>query len=119
MLKKTFYLVVLFVLLSQVMLLGQEITGDTIKTTPAADVPVVNYTATPKKYTIADITVTGIEGTMYEEQPFVLITFSGLAKGQEIQIPGEEITNAVQRFWRQGLFSDIKILQTRVEGDST
>ncbi len=119
MLKKTFHLVILFILLFQGMSFGQITTNDTVKTAPAEDVPVVNYTATPKKYIVAGIDVTGIEGTMYEAQPFVLVSFSGLAKGQEIQIPGEEITNAIQRFWKQGLFSDIKILQTKVEGDST
>ena len=119
MLKKTFYLVILSILFSQVISFGQITTNDTVKTVPAEDVPVVNYTATPKKYIIAGIDVTGIEGTMYEAQPFVLVSFSGLAKGQEIQIPGEEITNAIQRFWKQGLFSDIKILQTKIEGDST
>ena len=119
MLKKTFYLVILSILFFQVISFGQITTNDTVKTVPAEDVPVVNYTATPKKYIIAGIDVTGIEGTMYEAQPFVLVSFSGLAKGQEIQIPGEEITNAIQRFWKQGLFSDIKILQTKIEGDST
>jgi outer membrane protein insertion porin family len=119
MLKKTFHLVILFVLISQVRSFGQISGNDTIKPEPVEDVPVVNYTATPKKYIIADIQVTGIEGTMYESQPFVLVSFSGLSKGQEIQIPGEEITNAIQRFWKQGLFSDIKILQTKIVGDST
>ena len=55
---------------------------------------------------------------MYEDQKFVLVGFSGLSKGQEIQIPGDDITNALKRFWRQGLFSDVKILQTKIEGDS-
>ena len=44
-------------------------------------IPVINYTATPKEYIIADIKVTGIENTMYEDQSFVLIGFSGLSKG--------------------------------------
>lgn len=118
MLKKTFYLVILFILFSQVMSFGQITTNDTIKTASSPDVPVVNYTATPKKYIIADIEVTGIEGTMYEEQPFVLITFSGLSKGQEVTIPGEDFSNAIKRFWKQGLFSDIKIFHTKAEGDS-
>ena len=43
----------------------------------------------------------------YED--YVLIGFSGLAVGQEITVPGDDITNAVRRFWRQGLFSDVSI----------
>ena len=81
-------------------------------------IPVINYTATPKEYIIADIKVTGIENTMYEDQSFVLIGFSGLAKGDRIQVPGEEITQAVERFWKQGLFSDVKILANKIKGDS-
>lgn len=119
MLKKTFYLIILFVALLQWSVFAQTVIGDTVTVEPETGLPVVNYTATPKKYTIADIEVTGVEGTMYEDQTFVLIGYSGLAKGQEIQIPGEDITNAVKRFWRQGLFGDVKILQTKVEGDST
>lgn len=55
---------------------------------------------------------------MYEDQKFVLVGFSGLSKGEQIQIPGDDISNAIKRFWRQGLFSDVKILQTKIEGDS-
>jgi outer membrane protein insertion porin family len=91
---------------------------DTLKTNPADEVdnPPVNYTTTPKKYAIADIKVSGLENSMYQD--FVLIGLSGLQKGQEIQIPGDDITNAVNRFWKNGLFSDVKILQNKVAGDS-
>jgi len=115
MLKKTFHLLLLLTLLAQTVLLAQN--NDSVRT-PIPSELIVNYTAPPRKYYIADIDVTGVEGTMYEDQKFVLVGFSGLSKGQEIQIPGDDITNAVKRFWRQGLFSDVKILQTKIEGDS-
>ncbi len=115
MLKKTFYFVILFTLIFQTLTLAQTARQDSAK---MAEELAVNYTSAPKKYTIADIEVTGIEGTMYENQKFVLVGFSGLVKGQEIQIPGEDISNALKRFWRQGLFSDVKILQTKIENDS-
>src|SRR5690554_3194850 len=115
MLKKTFHLLLLLIILSQAVSLAQ--TNDTIPPEVAGDLS-VNYTAPPKRYYIADIDVTGVEGTMYEDQKFVLVGFSELAKGQEIKIPGEEISGALKRFWRQGLFSDVKILQTNVVGDS-
>lgn len=115
MLKRTFSLLLLATILSQATILAQQ--NDTISVDLPSELN-VNYTAPPRKNIIADIDVTGVEGTMYEDQKFVLVGFSGLAKGQEIQIPGEEITGALKRFWRQGLFSDVKILQTRVEGDS-
>src|SRR5690554_2354098 len=115
MLKRIINLLLLLTLLSQNYLLAQ--TNDSINVIESSDLN-VNYTAAPKKYYIADITVTGVEETMYAGQEFVLINFAGLSKGQEIQIPGEDISNALKRFWRQGLFSDVKIFQTDIQGDS-
>lgn len=74
----------------------------------------IDYTMPIGKKTIADIVVTGADH--YED--FVLIGFSGLAVGQEITIPGSDITSAVKRFWKQGYFSDVKILANKVSNDS-
>ena len=43
----------------------------------------------------------------YED--YVLVGFSGLKVGQKIKVPGTEITNSVKRFWKQSLFSSVKI----------
>ena len=90
---------------------AQEI--DTTQVEAPAEVPVISYSLAPKKYKIADIKITGIKN--YDD--FVLIGFSGLSVGDEITVPGEEITTAVKRFWKHGLFSDVKILATKIEGD--
>jgi len=74
-------------------------------------IPVIDYAGVALKYEIADIQVTGAEN--YED--FVLIGFSGLSVGDVIAIPGEAITNAVKRFWKQGLFSDVKIFATKIQ----
>ena len=87
--------------------------SDTAKVEAPAEVPVISYTLSPKKYKIADIKISGVKN--YDD--FVLIGFSGLSVGQEITVPGDEITTAVKRFWRHGLFSDVKILATKIEGD--
>lgn len=88
------------------------------KTTESANsenpLPVITYTLNPKKYEIAEITVSGLTNSLYED--YVLIGFSGLSVGDNVEVPGSEITNAVRRFWKQGLFSDIKISATKVEG---
>ena len=68
----------------------------------------------PRKYEIADITVSGATDN-YED--FVIIGYSGLTVGDEIEIPGDAITNAVKRFWKQGLFSDIAISITKIAGN--
>ena len=61
--------------------------------------PKVVYTNHPQTYEIADIAVTGADN--YED--YIIIGYSGLSVGQRIEIPGDAITNAAKRFWRQGL----------------
>lgn len=86
---------------------------DTTRVEQSVEVPEISYSLSPKKYKIADIKVTGIKN--YDD--FVLIGFSGLSVGDEVTIPGDEITTAVKRFWKHGLFSDVKILATKIEGN--
>jgi outer membrane protein insertion porin family len=75
------------------------------------ELPVINYSTNPPEYEIANISVKG--AINYED--FVLIGFSGLSVGQVIKVPGDEITNAVKRFWKQGLFSNVKIKAEKIE----
>lgn len=75
--------------------------------------PTVVYSQTPQIYEIADITVVGADN--YED--YIIIGYSGLSKGQRVEIPGDDITNAIKRFWRQGLFSDVAIVWTKAYGD--
>ncbi len=72
----------------------------------------VDY-SNPKEYTIADISITGVKYLSRD----ALIMLSGLKVGQKIKIPGDEISEAIQRLWDQGLFSDVKITITKIEGD--
>ena len=78
--------------------------------TVSSAVPEIEYSFQHRTYEIADIKVTGADS--YED--FVLIGFSGLAVGDKVEIPGDKITKAVRRFWKQGLFSDVKILATKM-----
>ena len=75
--------------------------------------PTILYNGTPKKYEIADIKINEIPG--YED--YVLIGISGLAAGQVITIPGDDITGALKRYWRHGLFSDVKIIADKIVGN--
>ena len=67
--------------------------------------PDISYAGTPRTVTIAGIAVTGAEG--YED--YMLTGISGLSVGQEVELPGDEITNAVKHYWRYGLFSDVSV----------
>lgn len=89
---------------------AQDVEATTNDETPK---PVILYSGTPKKYEIADIAVEGV--TNYED--YVLIGLSGLSKGQTITVPGEEITQAIKRYWRHGLFSNVQITAEKIVDD--
>ena len=74
--------------------------------------PDISYAGTPRTCTIGGMTVKGVEG--YED--FVLTGISGLSVGQQISVPGTEITEAVRRYWRHGLFSDVSITADSIVG---
>ena len=86
---------------------------DTVHASTSAPAPKIEYGISRPTYEIAGLTVTGAPG--YEE--FVLIGFSGLAVGDKIEVPGDQITKCIRRFWKQGLFSDVKIVAQKIEGD--
>ena len=73
----------------------------------------IEYGLSSKTYEIASIEVEGADN--YED--FVLIGFSGLAVGDKIDVPGPQITKAIKRFWKQGLFSNVKIKAKKIEGN--
>lgn len=72
----------------------------------------VDY-ANPKEYTIGGITVRGVEYLDHN----VLILLSGLTVGDQVSIPGEEITGAIDKLWQQGLFEDIRIALLSTDGE--
>jgi outer membrane protein insertion porin family len=82
-----------------------------------SEVPVITYSLNnDKKYIIADIKVTGVESFGYED--YVLIGISGLSIGDKVSVPGEEITTALRAFLKHGLFSDAKMIATKLTTDS-
>ena len=67
-----------------------------------------------KKYILANVKVNG--KISYNQQ--TVVTFAGLEKGQNITVPGEEISNAIKKLGKLGLFSDIDFYVTKIETDS-
>ncbi len=65
-----------------------------------------------RSYTIDTITVAG--NSHFSAQ--TIITYSGLRKGQEVQLPGEAVSNAIKKLWNSNLFSDIDIYVTDIKG---
>ncbi|MBR4962463.1 MAG: outer membrane protein assembly factor BamA, partial [Muribaculaceae bacterium] len=89
-----------------------QLQAQTVAKTDTINSPEVSYSY-PRKYEIAGITVTGAES--YDD--YVVIGYSGLTVGEIITIPGDEITSAIKRFWKQGLFSDVSITLTKTVGN--
>ena len=83
------------------------LTADTIYT------PEVIYSPIPKTYEIAGIKVTGVK----QVEDYIIIGYSGLSVGERIEVPGDAISNAVKRFWKQGLYSKVEINIEKIAGD--
>lgn len=83
--------------------LAQIVTGD--------DGPVtvggveINY-LNPQTYTLGPVRVEGADN--FDHNAIRLI--AGLRQGQQITIPGDDITTAIKNLWNEGLFSDVQIL---------
>jgi len=75
--------------------------------------PEISYAGTPRSGVIGGIAVSGVEG--YED--YMLTGISGLTVGQKIELPGQEITEAVKRYWKHGLFSSVQIAADSIVGD--
>lgn len=67
-----------------------------------------------KEYIIKEVTVSGTEYT----NPAVIISMSGLVVGKTITIPSEAISKIIEKFWNQGLYSDVKMVAKKIESDS-
>ncbi len=67
-----------------------------------------------KKYILADVAVIG--KISFNSQ--TVITFTSLEKGKEITIPGEEISNAIKKLGKLGLFDEISFYVNKIQHDS-
>ncbi len=75
--------------------------------------PDISYAGTPRQCEIGGISIKGVEG-QYED--FLLANISGLQVGQTIDVPGSELTEAIKRYWKHGLFSKVSILADSIVG---
>lgn len=67
----------------------------------------------PKEYEIGGITVSGIRFL----DNYALIKLTGLEVGDKIQVPGDKISGAIKKLWVQGLFDDIVVNITKIDGN--
>ena len=66
---------------------------------------------TPKKYEIGGITVDGAD--KLDSRTILLV--SGLKVGDEILVPGDKLSSAIDKLWKQEIFDDVKIEASRIQ----
>ena len=65
-------------------------------------------------YVLDTIVVSGLKN--FSDK--TVVAYSGLRKGQNIQVPGEEISNVLKKLWNLELFSDVNIYISDISGQS-
>jgi len=76
------------------------------------DLSKINYER-PVEYVIGGITVSGVEFV----DKNVIIMLSELDLGTKIKVPGDDVTGAIRKLWNQGLFENISISATKIQGN--
>lgn len=75
--------------------------------------PEIIYSPIPRQYEIAGISVQGVP----QSDSYLIVNHSGLSVGDRVDIPGDAITLATKRLWRQGLYSKVEINVEKTVGD--
>lgn len=102
------FLVVALLFLAVLGAFGQVIFGQNRSNNTGSQA--VNY-ASPKEYEIEAIEVKGVEFLDNN----ALISMSGLRIGDKIKIPGDEITGAIKKLWKQGIIGNVAIYASKIE----
>lgn len=68
---------------------------------------------TPKTYEIGGITFEGAEN--FDTRVVQLV--AGLQVGDQVRIPGDKIAGAIENLWKQGMFDDVQIRVSRIQGN--
>ena len=59
-----------------------------------------------------DIVVDGVK----KYTPAQILRFTGLAKGEEVDIPGAKISNAIKKLWDTQSFSEVEVYIQSIDG---
>ncbi|WDT68387.1 BamA/OMP85 family outer membrane protein [Cloacibacterium sp. TD35] len=65
-------------------------------------------------YILKDIVVDGVK----KYSPAQILRFTGLSKGEVVDIPGQKISSAVKKLWETESFSEVEVYVEDVEGQS-
>ena len=68
----------------------------------------------PSSYILKDIVVDGVK----KYTPAQILRFTGLSKGEVVDIPGQKVSSAVKKLWETESFSEVEVYVEDVEGQS-
>ncbi len=88
--------------------LVQPVIGQTNNNEPE----IIDYEL-PKDYEIGGVSVSGAD---FSDEN-AIISISGLAVGDKVRIPGPKIQQGLKALWKLRLFTDVQIIQEKVEGE--
>ncbi|WP_417428729.1 outer membrane protein assembly factor BamA [Halpernia sp.] len=74
----------------------------------------VNAESTKGTYVLKDIIVDGVKKYSADQ----ILRFTGLMKGESVDIPGQKISNAIKKLWETDNFSEVEVYVQSVEGDN-
>ena len=87
--------------------------SSTSKAQNVQEKPNITYTAEHPKYILAGLAIDGIKG--FDDD--YLLSLSGLNIGQIYEIPGNDMSEAIRRYWAQKLFSNVRIEADSIVGN--
>lgn len=65
-------------------------------------------------YKLKDIVVDGVK----KYSPAQILRFTGLFKGETVDIPGQKISNAIRKLWETNSFSEVEVYVESIEGET-
>lgn len=65
-------------------------------------------------YILKDIVVDGVK----KYSPAQILRFTGLSKGEMVDVPGQKISNAIKKLWETDSFSEVEVYVEDIDGQS-
>jgi outer membrane protein insertion porin family len=65
-------------------------------------------------YVLKDIVVDGVKKYSADQ----ILRFTGLSKGESVEIPGQKISNAIKKLWETDNFSEVEVYVQSIEGQN-
>lgn len=65
-------------------------------------------------YILKDIVVDGVK----KYSPAQILRFTGLSKGETVDVPGQKISNAIKKLWETDSFSEVEVYVEDIDGQS-